>query len=59
MTARLQAANRSTNPIFLQVSATAGHGMGTAFDERLNQEADALAFFSDQLGATKKAEGPK
>jgi prolyl oligopeptidase len=59
MTARLQAANRSTNPIFLQVSATAGHGMGTTFDERLNQEADALAFFCDQLGAAKKAEGPK
>jgi len=59
MTARLQSANRSANPIFLNVSATAGHGMGTAFDERLNQEADGLTFFFDQLSPAKKTEGPK
>jgi prolyl oligopeptidase len=58
MTARLQAATKSGNPIFLSVSSTAGHGMGTAFDERLNLEADGLAFFSDQLSAEKKV-GPK
>jgi prolyl oligopeptidase len=58
MTARLQAATGSGNPVFLSVSSTAGHGMGTAFDERLNQEADGLAFFSDQLGVEKK-EGAK
>jgi hypothetical protein len=59
MTARLQGATKSANPIFLSVSSTAGHGMGTAFDERLNLEADGLAFFCDQLGAEEKKEGPK
>ena len=50
MAARLQAATRSENPVFLRVSTTAGHGIGTSFDERLNERADQFAFFFDQLG---------
>jgi prolyl oligopeptidase len=50
MIARLQAANASKNPILLRTTSSAGHGMGTALDERIAQEADAFAFLFDQLG---------
>ena len=50
MTARLQAANRSNHPILLRTSASSGHGFGTALDEQINEEADALSFLFDQLG---------
>lgn len=54
MTARLQAATTSDHPILLRTSATAGHGMGTSFDERLQLEADVFSFFADQLGAGER-----
>jgi prolyl oligopeptidase len=50
MIARLQAANRSRNPILLRTTASAGHGIGTALDERIAQESDVFAFLFDQLG---------
>ncbi|MBA3831332.1 MAG: S9 family peptidase [Chthoniobacterales bacterium] len=50
MTARLQAANVSANPILLRTSASSGHGHGTALSERIKQQADILAFLFDQLG---------
>ncbi len=50
MTARLQAANASKNPILLRTSASSGHGHGTALSERIQQQADILAFLFDQLG---------
>ncbi len=50
MTARLQAANSSDHPILLRTTASAGHGMGTALDERLEQQADVFSFLFDQLG---------
>jgi prolyl oligopeptidase len=50
MTARLQASNVSTNPILLRTSASAGHGHGTALSERIQQQADILAFLFDQRG---------
>jgi prolyl oligopeptidase len=50
MTARLQAANSSGHPILLRTSAKAGHGIGTALDERIEQESDILSFLFDQLG---------
>ena len=50
MAARLQAANKSNHPILLRTTAAAGHGMGTALDERIAEEADAFAFLFDQLG---------
>jgi prolyl oligopeptidase len=50
MIARLQAANSSGRPILLRTSSNAGHGFGTALDERIEQEADVYAFLFDQLG---------
>lgn len=50
MTARLQAATRSGHPILLRTSSSAGHGIGTAVDEQIEEEADVLSFLFDQLG---------
>jgi prolyl oligopeptidase len=57
MTARLQAANRSDHPILLRTTAAAGHGIGTALDEEIEQGADAYAFLFDQLGIKYVATG--
>ena len=54
MTARLQAANKSKYPILLRTTSTAGHGIGTALDERIAEEADVYAFLFDQLGMKNK-----
>jgi prolyl oligopeptidase len=53
MAARLQQANASTNPILVQLSSAAGHGMGTALAERIADHADVLAFLFKQLGMTQ------
>ena len=50
MTARLQAATSSSNPILLRTEATAGHGIGTALSTRIEEQADVYAFLVDQLG---------
>lgn len=50
MTARLQAATSSGQPILLRLSSASGHGMGTALTEKIAQQADVLAFLFDQLG---------
>lgn len=50
MTARLQAATSSDHPILLRTTSSAGHGIGTALDERIEEEADVLSFLFDQLG---------
>jgi len=50
MTARLQAANASSHPILLRTSSTAGHGIGTALNEGIEQSADVFSFLFDQLG---------
>jgi prolyl oligopeptidase len=50
MTARLQAANSSDHPILLRTTASAGHGIGTALDEQIEEEADQFSFLFDQLG---------
>ncbi len=50
MTARLQAATSSDHPILLRTSSNAGHGIGTAVDEQIEEEADVLSFLFDQLG---------
>jgi prolyl oligopeptidase len=49
MTARLQAATHSGRPIFLRTSSGSGHGIGTALNERIEQDADVFAFLFDQL----------
>ena len=50
MTARLQAATSSDHPILLRTTASAGHGIGTALDEEIEQGADYYSFLFDQLG---------
>ena len=50
MTARLQAASSSDHPILLRTTSSAGHGMGTALDEEIEQNADVFSFLFDQLG---------
>ena len=50
MTARLQAATTSGQPLLLRTSSTSGHGMGTALNERVEQLADIYAFLLEQLG---------
>jgi prolyl oligopeptidase len=55
MVARLDEANKSQNPILLRTSSSAGHGIGTALNERIKQLADIYAFLFAQLGMTGKA----
>jgi prolyl oligopeptidase len=50
MTARLQAANSSQHPILLRTTSSAGHGIGTALNEEIEQDADVFSFLFDQLG---------
>jgi prolyl oligopeptidase len=49
MTARLQAANSSDRPILMRTTASAGHGIGTALDEEIEQGADFYSYLFDQL----------
>jgi prolyl oligopeptidase len=60
MTARLQAANTSQQPVLLRTSAKSGHGLGTAWSERVAQWADVYAFLLDRLGVeyTQVLRGP-
>ena len=55
MTARLQAATSSSNPILLRTEAAAGHGIGTALSVRIEEQADIYAFLVDQLGMAAAA----
>ena len=50
MTARLQAATSSDRPILLRTTSSAGHGIGTALDEEIEQGADYYSFLFEQLG---------
>jgi prolyl oligopeptidase len=50
MTARLQAASSSSNPIILRTSSTAGHGQGTALSEVVERDSDVMTFWFNQLG---------
>jgi prolyl oligopeptidase len=57
MIARLDEANKSTKPILLRTSTSAGHGIGTALSERIKQFADVYSFLFAQLdisGPAKK-----
>src|SRR5262245_25703958 len=56
MVAQLDEANKSANPVLLRTSSSAGHGIGTALNERIKQLADIYAFLFAQLGMTNKAE---
>ena len=50
MTARLQAANASNEPILLRTSANAGHGLDASLSDRIEEATDVDAFVFDQLG---------
>ena len=50
MTARLQAATSSKNPVLLRTDFGAGHGIGTSLAIRIEEQADTYAFLVDQLG---------
>ena len=50
MTAALQAATASKNPILLRTNKTSGHGIGSSLDERIAEQTDELTFLFDQLG---------
>src|SRR6516225_9211989 len=57
MTARLQEASSSGRPILLRTSSSSGHGIGTALDERTEENADVFGFLFDQLGVHYKSVG--
>jgi prolyl oligopeptidase len=54
MTAALQSATSSWNPVLARFSSASGHGMGTALSEKIAQKADVLTFLYDQLGMNGK-----
>ncbi len=49
MTAALQHANTSKNPILLRTSENTGHGAGTPLNETISQQVDRLAFMFNSL----------
>ena len=51
MTARLQAATSSQNPILLRVDFDAGHGMGSTRTQQDNEAADTYAFLLWRTGS--------
>jgi prolyl oligopeptidase len=53
MVARLDEANKSSNPILLRTSTSSGHGIGTALSERIKQLADEYSFLFAQLGISR------
>ncbi len=50
MTALLQKASSSGEPILLRVAAKAGHGVGKSVEQWLDEEADIWTFLSHHLG---------
>jgi prolyl oligopeptidase len=50
MTARLQAANASGEPILLRTSLNTGHGLDSPLSERIDETVDVYAFLFDRLG---------
>jgi prolyl oligopeptidase len=50
MTARLQQANASGNPILLRVDFDAGHGIGSNRRQALDLKADEYTFLGWRLG---------
>jgi prolyl oligopeptidase len=57
MTARLQAANASANPILLRVDFDAGHGIGSGIDQALRLQADEFTFLGWRLGMAGFTDG--
>jgi prolyl oligopeptidase len=55
MTAALQNANTSKNPVLLRTSGNTGHGSGTPLSETISQQVDRLAFMFNSLGMQYKS----
>ncbi len=51
MTARMQAASASGLPVLLRTNAKAGHGIGTALEDRIEEDTDIFTFLMSQVGA--------
>jgi prolyl oligopeptidase len=49
MTARLQKASGQPDEVLLRTSAAAGHGMGTALSEMIEQDVDVYTFLFAKL----------
>lgn len=49
MTARLQEATASENPILVRISSGSGHGMGTSLTERIAEHVDVITYLYQQL----------
>ncbi len=49
MTARLQAASSSRNPVLLIQNTGEGHGIGNSFEQRIDAAADVMTFFASRL----------
>ena len=54
MTARLQAATASGEPVLLRTSAQTGHGGSTGLNNQIEEYVDIYSFFFDRLGVTIK-----
>jgi prolyl oligopeptidase len=54
--AALQAATSSGLPVLLRTSQTSGHGIGSSLADRIDLNADMLAFLFEQLGMTLEPE---
>jgi prolyl oligopeptidase len=52
--AALQAAQAGDAPVLLRVETTSGHGGGTTRSSQIDQRADMLAFFLQNLGGPRK-----
>jgi prolyl oligopeptidase len=59
MTAALQAASSSGLPVLLRTNPNAGHGIGTALEDLISEQADVLAFLFEQLGITYDPAGKR
>lgn len=53
MTARLQAATKSENPILLRISATGGHGLSSSLNELIDEGVDVYSFLLNELAPKK------
>ena len=58
MTARLQAATASDNPVLLRVEADAGHGIGSTRAQRDQETADTMAFILWRTGDPRYQPAP-
>ena len=54
----MQAATGSGLSVLLRINS-AGHGMGSSRNERVEEDADILAFLYSQLGVTWRGEGAR